>query len=144
MVNENFCTYINSSWGANVILVLILIGIFAGILGGMGLGGGTLLIPLLEMVTDYDHLTLQLYNLLFFYPCGIIALIFHQKNGLVDYQITKKVVILAIVGAVIGSYIATHIEVDYLRKAFGVFLIFIGLFQMFGNEKESNSKKNNN
>ncbi len=141
MAYKSLWTYTCYSWGAYVILVLILIGLVAGILGGMGLGGGTLLIPLMGLVKDYDHLTLQLYNLLFFYPCGIVALVFHMKNGLVDYKVSKKIIFLGLIGAILGSFIATHIDVDILKKAFGVFLILIGLSQLFSKDKKEDNSK---
>ncbi len=141
MANKSLWTYTCYSWGAYVILGFILIGLVAGVLGGMGLGGGTLLIPLMGLITDYDHLTLQLYNLLFFYPCGIVALIFHVKNGLVDYKVSKKIVFLGLIGAILGAYIATHIEVETLKKGFGVFMILIGLSQLFSKEKKEDSSK---
>ena len=52
----------------------LLAGLFSGILGGMGLGGGGILIIYLSLFTDIKQLTAQGINLLFFIPIGLIAL----------------------------------------------------------------------
>ncbi len=76
-------------------MVIFIIGILAGILGGLGLGGGTLLIPMLSLVTEHNHFTLQLYNLLFFFPTSIVSLYFHNKNGFVIKEVAKSIIFIA-------------------------------------------------
>ncbi len=105
-------------------------GLLAGVLGGLGLGGGTLLIPILSLFTEHNQRTLQLYNLLFFFPTGIVALHYHNKNNLVDKNVFKEIIIFAIIGAIIGSRIAITIDVNVLRKLFGIFLIVLGINQI--------------
>lgn len=86
--------------------------------------------------TDYDQLTLQLYNLLFFYPSGIISLIFHFKNGYVRKDIAKNIIVLAVIGAILGSKIAININMETLRKMFALLLVCLGFLQLLRkNEK---------
>ncbi len=108
---------------------MFLTGVLAGVLGGLGLGGGTLLIPALSLLTNHNHLTLQLYNLLFFFPTGLVAVYFHNKNDLVDVKICKEIVFIALVGAVVGSQLSLKIDVLVLRKLFGAFILFLGIFR---------------
>ena len=56
------------------------IGFFAGIIGGMGMGGGTLLIPILTIFLSFEQKNAQAINLLVFIPMAIVALIIHFKN----------------------------------------------------------------
>ena len=65
-------------------VVLALIGLAGGILGGMGLGGGTLLIPLMTLLSDVPQKTAAAINLIGFVPMAAIAVAFHAKNGLID------------------------------------------------------------
>ncbi len=109
---------------------MFIIGVLAGILGGLGLGGGTLLIPMLSLVTKHDHFTLQLYNLIFFFPTGFVALYFHSKNGLVNKEVSKSVILIAFFGAVIGSQLSLNITDDILKRLFGAFILIIGVYQL--------------
>jgi uncharacterized membrane protein YfcA len=45
-------------------MILTLIGFFAGIIGGMGMGGGTILIPALILFANIDPKMAQSINLL--------------------------------------------------------------------------------
>ena len=61
-------------------------GIISGVLGGMGMGGGTILIPLLSIFYAVSQHTAQATNLISFIPMSVIALIIHLKNKLVDFK----------------------------------------------------------
>lgn len=61
-------------------VLFIVFGIIGGLLGGMGMGGGTLLIPLLTLGLDVPQQTAQLLNLLTFIPMSAFALIVHAKK----------------------------------------------------------------
>ena len=50
------------------IFLLILAGIVGGIIGGMGMGGGTLLIPILTIFLDVPQKNAQAINLVAFIP----------------------------------------------------------------------------
>ena len=46
------------------IILFIIIGVAGGVIGGMGMGGGTLLIPLLTLFTGADQHLAQAVNLI--------------------------------------------------------------------------------
>ena len=56
-------------------------GIAAGVLGGMGMGGGTLLIPALTTIFGVDQKLSQAINLTAFVPMAAVALFIHAKSG---------------------------------------------------------------
>ncbi|MEG2273940.1 MAG: sulfite exporter TauE/SafE family protein, partial [Clostridia bacterium] len=65
-------------------LYFLLAGVLGGVLAGMGMGGGTLTIPLLVLALGVGQLTAQFVNLIAFLPSGSVALGLHVKNKLVD------------------------------------------------------------
>ena len=115
-------------------------GVVSGIVGGMGMGGGTLLIPILSIFLGFAQKDAQGINLLVFIPMSIVALIFHIKNKLVDFRVGIPVVIVGVVFSIIGSLIANGLSNNNLRVYFGVFLLLVGVFQFI--QTFINSKKN--
>ena len=63
-------------------LLLLACGFAGGLLGGMGMGGGTALIPLLTLI-GVDQAAAQGVNLVSFLPMAALALTVHAKAGLV-------------------------------------------------------------
>ena len=111
------------------IFLLILFGVLAGIVGGMGMGGGTVLVPLLSFL-DLPQKTIQAINLVSFLPMCCVALTFHVKNKLVDAKHIWWLVIPAIAMAVVGALVADKAENKVLRLCFAVFLIAVGIWQL--------------
>lgn len=120
-------------------MVLFFIGLISGIISGMGIGGGTILIPALVMFANAEQHIAQSVNLLFFIPTAVIALIIHIKNKRIDFKMALPIIIFGLVGAFIGSRLAGKLSSQTLRKIFGVFLLFMGAYEIFrkGNKKEN-------
>lgn len=111
------------------ILFRILAGIIGGTVGGMGMGGGTLLIPILTIFLSFTQLQAQGINLIAFIPMSIVAIILHAKNKYVKF---KKTYLLAITGALfsfLSALVATSLNNEILKKFFAVFLIGLGVWQ---------------
>ena len=113
------------------IFLLILFGFLGGILGGMGMGGGTLLIPLLTIFLNIAQKEAQAINLLAFLPMSLIALIIHCKNKLIKYKYGIPIIITGIISSVISSFFVNKTSSENLRFLFGIFLIVMGIFQIF-------------
>ncbi len=114
----------------NIVLFLIS-GIVGGFLGGMGMGGGTLLIPILTIFLSVSQHTAQAVNLVSFIPMGIVAVILHAKNKLIKKDGLILTVIFATVFAVLGSFISVKINGDILKRVFGGFLILLAIIEFF-------------
>ncbi|MBC8590734.1 sulfite exporter TauE/SafE family protein [Wansuia hejianensis] len=110
---------------------LIFIGFISGIISGMGIGGGTVLIPSLVLFNDISQLEAQGINLVVFIPIAITAIITHIKEKNIEFKYTKQIILSGIISAGIGSFIATRIDDNNLRRYFGIFLLFIGLYEFF-------------
>ncbi|HOQ38205.1 MAG TPA: sulfite exporter TauE/SafE family protein [Acetivibrio sp.] len=122
-------------------MLLFLIGLISGIISGMGIGGGTVLIPALVIFVHPDQHIAQSVNLLFFIPTAIIALIVHIKNKRVNFKISIPVAVFGLVGAYFGSKIAISLPGNSLRKYFGVFLLVLGFYEMIRKDKRNPQKK---
>lgn len=123
------------------IVILLLIGLFSGVISGMGIGGGTILIPALSIFLGYGQKTAQNINLLYFIPTAVIALITHIKNDNIEKNILGKIIVFGIIGAIIGSLIALNINAEILRKLFGGFLVIMGLSEIFKKKENKNGNK---
>lgn len=111
-------------------VLYLLTGILGGVLGGMGMGGGTILIPLLTMFFPVNQHLAQAVNLTSFIPMACCALILHAKNGLVDFKKGFTVVSGALPFALLGSILAKNIKGKILAKSFGLFLIILAIFSV--------------
>lgn len=112
------------------IFLLILFGVIGGVLGGMGMGGGTLLIPLLTLGLNLTQQNAQAINLMAFLPMSIFALIIHFKNKLVRYKFSIPIAITGVVSSVASSFFASNIDSKSLSMWFGIFLIVLGVFNI--------------
>jgi uncharacterized membrane protein YfcA len=105
-------------------------GILSGVLGGMGMGGGTILIPLLSIFYKVGQHSAQAANLISFIPMAVIALIIHFKNKLVKFEHIFKIIISGLIACVLGCYLARAISAELLKKFFGGFLIILAIIQI--------------
>ena len=64
----------------------IIIGIIAGMITAIGMGGGTVLILLLTLILNVPQHTAQAVNLIFFVPTSITAIIMNIKNKNIKFQ----------------------------------------------------------
>ena len=115
-------------------IIYILIGLVSGIVSGMGIGGGTILIPALTIVYGLEQQQAQNVNLIYFIPTAIVALISHFKKGNIEKQPVKKLILFGLAGAVLGSIIAVNMNPDLLRRFFGGFLLLMGTYEFFKKE----------
>lgn len=110
-------------------ILLIVFGFLGGVLGGMGMGGGTLLIPLLSFL-DIPQRTVQAINLIGFLPMSIVALCFHFKNGLVETKDLLWLVLPAVAASVGGAILSGVSSEKVLRYCFGGLLFALGVWQL--------------
>ena len=118
----------------------IIIGSSGGLLGGMGMGGGTVLIPLLAIFTKVPQKASQAINLISFIPMAVIALFFHFKNGLLRKKGILLIIIPACVFAVLGSVLLIFVKAEILKRIFGGFLIALSILQFFADKMGAKNK----
>ena len=112
--------------------VYFILGFLGGIPAGMGMGGGTVTIPLLVLLGGVEQKIAQSANLFAFLPMSVGALKTHAPNGLLETDGIWWTIVPALALSALGATIAGVLPSEVLRKSFGVFLIglsFVGFYQ---------------
>lgn len=112
-----------------------------GILASMGLGGGMVLILYLTLAAGISQITAQGINLLFFIPIAALALVIHSKNKLVKWKKIVPSIICGVISAIVGAFLAKIIGNQFLTKLFAVFVLIVGLKELFPSFFQKRSKK---
>jgi len=118
-------------------MVLVIIGFLSGIVAGMGIGGGTLLVPGLVFLTGISQHAAQGINLVVFMPVAISALWVHIKNKRINYKMAAYLSLMGALGAFCGAHIAIAVPSNALRKGFGIFLLVVGCLELFSSREKS-------
>lgn len=114
-------------WG---IFLYFLFGLISGIFGGLGMGGGTLLIPLLTIFLSLDQKLSQGINLVSFLVMAIFSLLIHYKNGFIETKGIIYIILSGVVFSILGALLAGFLPSKILRTAFGVFLCLLSLVEV--------------
>lgn len=96
-------------------------------LGGMGMGGGTILIPALTIFLGVGQHAAQAANLIAFIPMALLSLKMHKDRGLLKTEGVLGIVIPALVTSVATAFATSLISGEILGKLFGAFLILLGI-----------------
>lgn len=98
-------------------------GFFSGVLGGMGMGGGTVLIPALTVIFGVEQHIAQATNLIAFLPMAAFTLKVHKDNGLLKTEGLGWIVVPALLTSVAAGFVAALLPSVVLKKLFGAFLV---------------------
>jgi len=109
----------------------IIAGFLAGTISGMGIGGGSLLIPILGIFFGMDQQAAQGINLLYFIPTAAIAVFTHRKKGNIKSKGMLKLAIFGLMAAGLGAFFAVWLDANVLKRIFGFFLLVMGLIEIF-------------
>ena len=105
----------------------VILGFLGGIPAGIGIGGGTVTIPLLVLLGGVGQKIAQCANLFAFLPMSLFALKKHADNGLLKTKGTLWIILPALLFSVLGATLATALPSAFLRKGFGVFLLALSV-----------------
>jgi uncharacterized protein len=111
------------------ILLLLILGLVAGILSGLlGIGGGILIVPCLIFLVGMPQHTAQGTTLaLMIPPIGLLAAWTYYKQGCVDIRVAALICLGFFFGGLIGAKFATAINAAVLKKLFGAALLATAL-----------------
>jgi uncharacterized membrane protein YfcA len=118
-----------------------LVGLLSGVLGGMGMGGGTILIPLLTIFFSVSQHLAQGVNLISFIPMAVVALVLHFKNKLIEKKGLLFVIIPSFLLSVLGTIVTLKIDGEVLKRIFGGFLLALSVVQFFSDKIIKKFKK---
>lgn len=115
------------------LLILILIGLGAGVLSGMfGIGGGILIVPALVYFLNMSQHQAQGTSIgLMLLPIGILAAINYYKAGNLDIKAGLIIAGGFIIGGYFGSKVSLGLDQALLKKMFGVLLVFVAIKLIF-------------
>ena len=124
------------------ILLLIVIGLAAGMLSGLvGIGGGIIIVPALVFFLGFSQKLAQGTSLgILLLPVGILAVLQFYKAGYVDVKTVWIVSAAFLLGGYFGSKIALVLPQDTVRKIFGFFLLLIAIKIIFFEKGGSKGK----
>lgn len=111
------------------IVLLLALGLFAGVLSGMfGIGGGAIMVPAMSLLFSFNAKTATGTSLAaLLLPFGILGVIEYYKSG----QVNVTAALLLVSGLFIGTFFGARITLALpdliVKRAFGVFLITIGI-----------------
>ena len=108
----------------------ILAGLISGVFAGMGMGGGTFLLPILTLILSVGQQQAQLVNLIVFALTSIPVLIIQWKNKLLNFHDFWIIAVPACLVSFIGAMFALSINSKILKYIFAGFICFVGVLQI--------------
>ncbi|CAI8217206.1 MAG: Uncharacterised protein [Cryomorphaceae bacterium] len=113
------------SMSVSTFIILIIIGLLAGVLSGLvGVGGGILMIPLLIIflgLTQHEAQGTALFAML--PPIGILAAINYYKEGFVKWEYAIVIAFTFVIGGYLGSKLSLSLPPQMVRRVFGVIML---------------------
>ena len=119
-----------------MLIVTVLIVFVIAVLSGMGVGGGGLFVIYLSLFTSTPQLLAQGINLLFFLFCAGASLTVHLHKRKIYFLAVAVMAGAGILGSLLGSAAAEHIDESILRKIFGTMLVIGGILTLRGKKQE--------
>jgi uncharacterized membrane protein YfcA len=114
-------------------IVLIIIGLLAGILSGLvGVGGGIIIIPLLIILlglTQHQAQGTAIFAML--PPIGILAAMNYFKQGFVKWEYAVVVALTFVIGGYFGSKLSLSLPPQTVRRIFGIVMLIGGFKLIF-------------
>jgi uncharacterized membrane protein YfcA len=126
----------NRNMNPTTIIILIIIGLMAGIFGGMfGVGGAIVMIPAMVYFLGVDQHTAQGTSLaVMLPPIGLFAAYNYYKDGQVNVWYAVIIAITFMIGGYFGSKIALQLPEQLMKRMFAVFLILVALKLIFSKQ----------
>ena len=116
--------------------IVLIISTALGFLAGLGVGGGSLLILWLTLVLGMEYNQARILNLLFFLPSALVACLFRWKQGVLNFRKILPAVIAGCIFAALGSWLSLRLDLQLVKKAFGILLIVTGIRELLYKPKK--------
>jgi uncharacterized membrane protein YfcA len=114
--------------------LLIGIGLVAGVLSGVfGIGGGVVIVPALIYLAGFSqHVATGTSLAVLLPPVGVAAVVEYYRHGNVNLYAALVIAVMLTIGGWFGAVLANRLAGPYLRLAFGVFVVSLGVYLIFG------------
>jgi len=124
-VNINEDATQNETHISKLLMYGVLIGLATGFLGA---GGGFLLIPALVLILKMPMKKAVGTSLLIIALNSLIGFTGDIGHFKIDWNFLTIITLIAVAGIFIGGYLAKKVEGDKLKKAFGWFVLVMGMY----------------
>lgn len=113
----------------NTLIILVLVGVTAGVLSGfIGIGGGIIIVPALIYIIGLSPLQAQGTSIaLMLPPIGILAFMQYYKAGNINLTYAGIIAITFIVGGYFGARFAQKVDESLIKLIFGVIMIIVAV-----------------
>src|SRR5215216_2036464 len=118
---------------AQIVIILVLIGLVAGMLSGLiGVGGGIIVVPALVFLLGFTQHEAQGTSLgLLLLPVGILAVANYYKQGYIDIKVVAIMCLAFVIGGWLGSKVSLALSAELVKKIFAI-VLFYTAFKMLG------------
>lgn len=115
------------------VIILIIIGLAAGMLGGVaGVGGGIIVIPALIFFLGMSQFQAQGTSLaMMIPPIGILAAYNYYQQGFINWKYALILAIFFFIGGWIGSKLILQVPQQIVKKGFAVILLLVAIKMLF-------------
>lgn len=115
-------------------LMLLAVGLIAGILSGIfGIGGGVIIVPALIYLLGFSqHKATGTSLAVLLPPIGLAAVLEYYHHDNVDLRAALVIALASLLGAWIGAVVANKLPGPVLRLCFGVFVVIMGFYLIYG------------
>jgi uncharacterized protein len=117
---------------AQIVVLLVIIGLAAGILSGLvGVGGGIIIVPALVFFLSFSQQQAQGTSLgLLLLPVGILAVWNYYKQGHIDILVVCIMAVAFVIGGWLGSKWALSLPETTVKRIFAVILLYSAIKMM--------------
>tara|TARA_B100000809_G_scaffold177312_1_gene174827 strand:- start:1292 stop:2065 length:774 start_codon:yes stop_codon:yes gene_type:complete len=115
----------------NSILILVGIGLFAGVVNTLAGGGSLVTLPVLILFLGLDEATANGTNRLMVIVAAIVASYGYKSKGVSTHPYGLYFGIAATFGAIIGAKIAIDIDGDTFKRFLAIIMVSVGLIIVF-------------
>ena len=111
---------------------VLLTGVAGGVASGLfGIGGGTIMVPILGLLLGFTQHRAQGTSLVALIPpTGVLAVLAYGKMGYVDWRVGLLLIPGVFLGGIAGGKIAKRIPAAMMRRVFAALMFLFGVWQI--------------
>jgi uncharacterized membrane protein YfcA len=118
----------------NTVVSMLVLGLVAGVLGGLfGIGGGLVIVPALVIWKGLDQKTAtgtSLFALM--WPVGILGVIEYYRRGEMRFDLGTWIAVGLVLGILVGAKLTAPLSPASMKRAYGIFLLVVGVYYLWG------------
>ncbi len=115
----------------NPIVTTILIGVAAGVIGGLlGVGGGIVMVPCFKYILKFDMKTAVGTSLVAIAVGALAGAARHAQLANVHWRTAATIAVFVAIGSYFGADLTQRLSSPALQKMFGAWMIGVGIYML--------------